>query len=199
MSNKINRKNSKNSKKDLCHSCQVEFTISTLKKWGGHCKKCFDIIQNERVPTDMVIDKRDRILPTIGEHRQSWMTYYHDRFETQCPGCNNSVIDVFNFQSDFVDGSLQPLCKECVHSSYWHACDKLNRQVWMEYIGKQAEIPCPIGCHNRINVFNFVKGHIVSEYHGGTKTVDNLYPICAPCNTSMGTEDMRTYSTRFRR
>ena len=186
-----------------CLRCECEFTTKTLNKWSGHCKKCFDANSRMSVSIPMEIDSDsdsdDRILHTIGEHRQAWLTYFRDRFETVCPKCSKVVIDVFTFQSDTIDGSLVPICKECCHPSYRRRSDPLNQQVWMTYIGKSAEVPCPIGCHNRINVFNFEKGHVVASYNNGPRTVENLRPICAPCNKSMGTENMLDYIARFQK
>lgn len=187
-------------KKDNCINCRTEFTIRTLKKYAGHCKKCFDSCHPHWSPiVQMDVDTDDRAPHTIGEHRNAWLTYFHDRFETICPICNKTEINVFTFHSDMLDGALIPMCKDCCLPTYRRRHDPLNIKVWISNIGKHAEIECPIGCHNRINVFNFEKGHIVSEYRGGTKTVDNLRPICAPCNKSMGTENMVDYMKRFQK
>ena len=40
---------------------------------------------------------------------------------------------------------------------------------------------------------DFVAGHIISEYNGGKVEVDNLLPICQPCNSSMGVTNMEDY------
>lgn len=60
---------------------------------------------------------------------------------------------------------------------------------------------CPVGCGNRIgrranNKSKYVMGHIIAHAHGGSSTVENIMPICAPCNRDMRDEDMRTYQTR---
>lgn len=181
------------SDKERCIGCNYKFTIKTLNKWSGKCKKCYDL--KNIMPMD--IDKSDRILHTIGEHRQTWLTHFYDRFETICPKCLIVTIDVFTFQSDTINGTLVPMCNNCCHYAYRRRHDPLNREVWITYIGKYAVINCPIGCHNQINVFNFEKGHVISKFNGGANTLENLRPICAPCNNSMGTENMITYATRF--
>ena len=35
-------------------------------------------------------------------------------------------------------------------------------------------------------MFDFQSGHNIPESKGGALTIDNLYPLCARCNTSMG-------------
>jgi hypothetical protein len=142
----------------------------------------------------MEIDEEDVHKCSLGEHRQLWLTYFDDVFESICLHCNESPIDVFSFQSDF---KLIPLCKDCCHPQYLRKSDSLNREVWMKYIGKHAEVQCLIGCHNKINVYNFEKGHVISSYNNGPKTVENLRPICGPCNKSMGTRHMEEYYNTF--
>uniref|UniRef100_A0A6C0HFY3 HNH domain-containing protein n=1 Tax=viral metagenome TaxID=1070528 RepID=A0A6C0HFY3_9ZZZZ len=41
-------------------------------------------------------------------------------------------------------------------------------------------------CPNKINAFNFQAGHNVPESKGGITSLENLVPICARCNLSMG-------------
>lgn len=63
----------------------------------------------------------------------------------------------------------------------------LREQVWLETFGKMYEHSCHIEwCSNIINVFDFHVGHDIPESKGGTLTIDNLKPICARCNLSMG-------------
>jgi 5-methylcytosine-specific restriction endonuclease McrA len=63
----------------------------------------------------------------------------------------------------------------------------LREQVWLQTFGKIYEHSCHIEwCNNIINVFDFHVGHDIPESKGGTLTIDNLKPICARCNLSMG-------------
>lgn len=63
----------------------------------------------------------------------------------------------------------------------------LREQVWLQTFGKIFEHSCHIEwCNNIINVFDFHVGHDIPESKGGTLTIDNLKPICARCNLSMG-------------
>ena len=40
-------------------------------------------------------------------------------------------------------------------------------------------------------------GHVEPQSLGGSDTLPNLRPICAACNTSMGTMNMNTYKEQF--
>ena len=44
---------------------------------------------------------------------------------------------------------------------------------------------------------NFHAGHILAEANGGKTTLDNLIPLCALCNTSMGTYNVFDFITKF--
>lgn len=52
-------------------------------------------------------------------------------------------------------------------------------------------------CRRAIDVYNFHAGHIVAAAHGGKAVVENLTPLCACCNTSMGTMNFYDFKSRF--
>ena len=63
----------------------------------------------------------------------------------------------------------------------------LREQVWRTWIGRKFEHKCLVTwCENIITVFNFETGHNIPESKGGSLNIDNLRPICAKCNRSMG-------------
>ena len=63
----------------------------------------------------------------------------------------------------------------------------LRREVWIKYNGPCFNAKCKVSwCHNEINPFSFECGHNIPESKGGATNVDNLLPICASCNKSMG-------------
>lgn len=63
----------------------------------------------------------------------------------------------------------------------------LRNTVWETYIGQKFNGKCQVEwCKSIINPFTFEVGHNVPESKGGSTTLDNLRPICAQCNKSMG-------------
>lgn len=63
----------------------------------------------------------------------------------------------------------------------------LRKQVWISRMGKIFEAKCPTTwCSNIIDVYDFESGHNIPESKGGPTNIDNLIPICASCNRSMG-------------
>jgi len=65
----------------------------------------------------------------------------------------------------------------------------LREQVWLTRIGEQFKCNCTIKwCENTMSVFDFHIGHNIPSSKGGTMHLDNLQPICARCNLSMGSQ-----------
>ena len=63
----------------------------------------------------------------------------------------------------------------------------LREAVWITRCGRVFEHKCLTSwCPNTITVFDFQSGHNIPESKGGKTIVDNLYPLCARCNVSMG-------------
>lgn len=63
----------------------------------------------------------------------------------------------------------------------------LREQVWIYHFGEKFNHKCFVDwCDNQINVFDFHVGHNIPESKGGNLKIQNLKPICARCNLSMG-------------
>ena len=73
----------------------------------------------------------------------------------------------------------------------------LKNKVWDTYIGKKHRIGRCFCCKKEIDSKNFDCGHIVSVKEGGPTTVENMRPICSPCNKSMGTQDMNQFKQQY--
>ena len=66
---------------------------------------------------------------------------------------------------------------------------KLKQKVWDSYFGPTVgSIACPCCQHTIIRQIEFHCGHKVPEALGGLTKVENLIPLCAQCNLSMGTQ-----------
>lgn len=66
--------------------------------------------------------------------------------------------------------------------------------VWDKWIGKEKGIAKCMCCNKRdIEQLNFECGHVVAESNGGEMSIDNLRPICKPCNQSMSTKNMNEF------
>ena len=70
-----------------------------------------------------------------------------------------------------------------------HIPRALREQCWIHNFGEKFKHSCFIGwCSNTINVFDFHVGHDIPESKGGRLCLENLKPICARCNLSMGSQ-----------
>lgn len=66
---------------------------------------------------------------------------------------------------------------------------------WNTYIGEEiGKAQCVCCKTNFITQHNFHCGHVIAEANGGNLHVSNLRPICAVCNNSMGTTNMKEYA-----
>ena len=65
----------------------------------------------------------------------------------------------------------------------------LREQVWLRTFGKVYTAKCSTTwCRNKLTVFDFQCGHDIPESKGGPTRLENLVPICARCNLSMGSQ-----------
>jgi hypothetical protein len=68
---------------------------------------------------------------------------------------------------------------------------KIRQLVWNKHIGEKFGSGTCLCCKiTEITQMSFHCGHITSEKNGGDITIDNLLPICALCNSSMGSMNM---------
>lgn len=75
----------------------------------------------------------------------------------------------------------------------------LRQMVWIKYNEESFRSKCQVAwCNNIITPFTFEVGHNKPESKGGSTTIDNLMPICAACNRSMGNHySITEYSETF--
>jgi 5-methylcytosine-specific restriction endonuclease McrA len=68
--------------------------------------------------------------------------------------------------------------------------------IWRLYLGNSLDGVCYC-CNSPIKFTSFHAGHVIPDSAGGPATVDNLRPICASCNLSMGTMAMDDYVRQY--
>ena len=63
----------------------------------------------------------------------------------------------------------------------------LREALWISFYNGKFQAKCHTPwCPNEINAYSFQAGHNLPESKGGATTLENLVPICARCNLSMG-------------
>lgn len=74
----------------------------------------------------------------------------------------------------------------------------LKKLVWDTYIGPNIGISkCMCCLHQDIRQIDFHCGHVISECSGGSKTIENLVPICSQCNLSMGRQNLNEFKLKY--
>ena len=73
---------------------------------------------------------------------------------------------------------------------------KIRAEVWRAHFGRSTDGFC-VCCRAPLGILDeWQAGHIIAHNHGGADTADNLKPVCASCNRSMGTESMTAFVAR---
>jgi hypothetical protein len=74
----------------------------------------------------------------------------------------------------------------------------VKRSVWDKWVGKDIGTTKCLCCkHQEIRQIEFHCGHILAEKNGGDTNVNNLMPICAQCNLSMGTMNIKEFQKLY--
>ena len=74
----------------------------------------------------------------------------------------------------------------------------LKKMVWDKYIGADiGKSKCMCCKYQDIRQIEFHCGHVIAEANGGETKIDNLRPICAQCNLSMGKISMDIFMKKF--
>lgn len=74
-----------------------------------------------------------------------------------------------------------------------------KQEIWHYYIGEEiGKTKCLCCSINFITQFDFHCGHIEAKSCGGDLSLENLRPICAKCNLSMGNENMIEFMQRLK-
>ena len=73
---------------------------------------------------------------------------------------------------------------------------KIRSPGWENAFGASTQGKCHC-CNCDLNCLgSWHAGHILAACNGGSDTADNLRPICASCNLSMGSEHMDAFKAR---
>ncbi|AYV76117.1 MAG: HNH endonuclease [Terrestrivirus sp.] len=74
----------------------------------------------------------------------------------------------------------------------------VRNSVWNRHIGAEKKIGKCVCCNTeQISFANFQCGHVQSEKEGGKVCLQNLRPVCAQCNSSMGTQNMEDFMKQY--
>jgi len=72
-----------------------------------------------------------------------------------------------------------------------------RRKVWEKRNMKESMIGKCFVCEKDIDYDEFECGHVTAAFWGGNQSLNNLEPICGPCNRDMGVENLNEYKRKF--
>jgi hypothetical protein len=79
-----------------------------------------------------------------------------------------------------------------------HIPATVRNYIWNIHVSKTQSSGICYCCNVEIiSKANFHAGHIIAEANGGPVHVDNLRPICALCNSSMGKMNMLDFMVKY--
>lgn len=122
-----------------------------------------------------------------------------DYFPKKNGACNRNIIYTLKKENCLYLSLVEEWISHCIDNKIPPKIqDNFNREkVWETYMGNIAKGKC-FCCNNRdITPFHFEAGHVESKSLGGSDDVENLRPLCSPCNKSMGTENLYDYKNRL--
>jgi hypothetical protein len=97
--------------------------------------------------------------------------------------------------------SIKPSKTEEPHKSVYKKKSipkSLKKKVWDKWIGPNiGKTKCLCCKHEEIRQIEFHCGHVIAEVNRGETTVENLRPICAQCNLSMGSISMDEFKKKY--
>ena len=74
----------------------------------------------------------------------------------------------------------------------------VKNAVWITHVGESVATSTCFCCKVKtISQMSYHCGHVLAEANGGALHVDNMRPICASCNSSMGATNMDDFRARY--
>ena len=73
----------------------------------------------------------------------------------------------------------------------------VKNTLWSLYFGNSINGNCQCCKTETISKNNFDCGHVIAEKNGGKVELDNLKPVCRSCNSSMSTNNMNDFITKY--
>ena len=115
--------------------------------------------------------------------------------------CMDMGEDFINLAMDIRDEEIMNNRKNiemrCISKKKEVIPKKIRTLVWNTYIGEEHGIGQCHCCDCDIKISEWHCGHIKADSKGGVVSVDNLRPICAECNLSMGNMNMMEFIRKY--
>lgn len=134
-----------------------------------------------------IIEKENELLKTeVNVLKCNKTSKFYERQLISIVNTNNDTHD--NYEQSTKNTQITKVTK----NSKYKIPQKIRMRCWEKNIGDTISGKC-YSCNDVIKIDNYDCGHIVSRNDGGAIDIDNLKPICRPCNLSSGTMNLDDY------
>jgi hypothetical protein len=178
---------------------RVKIELYRLKQFEDHKRRVdIDIARNEM--QGPVLTKKEIV--------DLWNQQFgHDKIFGDCTLCEHTnkvnpiYAHVIELRKTKTKIFVCPQCKENAVTGWIQkrtispVVEKQRLEVWLNANMVRRRTMC--FCCRQVQMdmlsSDWHVGHIIAEAHGGSKTLDNLRPICSGCNQDMSTKEMYLY------
>jgi hypothetical protein len=174
-----------------CQFCKKTLSASQIARHKKTCKKNrpVETIYNLQAQIDEQKKEQENMLAQIHVLRRELQIYKHSGTQF------TQDTEMHEDNTELVEQPLnknEPTPSKTKKAKISHA---IRIVCWNTYIGEEiGKAQCVCCKTNNITQHNFHCGHVIAEAKGGKLHVSNLRPICAVCNNSMGTTNMKEYA-----
>lgn len=179
----------------VCPGCNK---LQSKSHFSRHKKVCKQINTANNHAQETTQDNKPVSLEDL-ENVQTQVIKLEEKLQTLCQVLEKHEQDIQNLQQlrgDVIASTSQTVKISTVAKPSKSKISQAIRIVcWNTYIGEEiGKAQCVCCKTNFITQHNFHCGHVIAEANGGKVQVNNLRPICAVCNNSMGTMSMKTFA-----
>jgi len=163
-----------NSQSGKCNRPNIHFT--TLQEKIGEVHKNHPSLSEQNI-IDWIEDFNEKFLTDDNLKKEYDFIKYKDD-ACKKGGFYLGIIPNYKWLN-FIFGNIVEEKRQTISQT-------LRTEVWKKYNGRKWKGKC-YTCPRKLEYDNFHCGHDIAVSKGGKTTLDNLFPICAPCNNKMGT------------
>ncbi len=178
--NIINEKLAKMSKDELIesliHTDKLTYQKMPIDKLIGMCR--------EKKTKGLYKLKKDEMLKLVIEN------------SVQADTAETEIFDALIVPVDTSKASTKKVNK--LSNSSKKAIPKRVRDELWRLHSESLDGTCYV-CDGAISFDKFEAGHVIAKSKGGSNNIDNLKPICSPCNKSMGMSNMEEFKEMLKK
>jgi hypothetical protein len=180
------------------------------------------VTERDKIGKELVIQRSSKMARTHPftsvVEMEKWQQAFQDRFWARCERCKNDLACTVarymamqphqDVRELVAPDNLKIVCRKCSKTpGYGHKCmnphvSRGNRSLaWLRVYGQKIMAGC-FGCNKRTLHYldsAWHLGHDRAHSTHGSSEINNLIPICIPCNNAMGTQSFSEFMSELPR